>query len=311
MNRYFIRAFKVIRSGDLPSVILFLNKTSARRLIRFIVDIWYWKLRKRRKIVGESVGCGDEDKSLLTNLRTQGYTHLPEKFGSEKVLVELASGSHEKLMDRDRLKAEQVYVNKKFWVRLLDDEIKKKGLTSESPFVKFAIQDRILKLVASYLGEAPYLGSVTLTFSEHSQEKLKSSQLWHLDRDDVRMCKMFVYLTDVEDDDSGPFTFYDKTLSGKITQTFLGGHYPDEVVFPQVGKEPPIKMKGKKLAAFIVDTSRCFHMGSRVAPGSHRLLYTALFVTVPGIYIGGNNENIRITSELSLLQRLAIEQDST
>ena len=44
------------------------------------------------------------------------------------------------------------------------------------------------------------------------------------------------------------------------------------------------EMYGSRMSAFIVETSRCLHMGSRLAPGHTRLLYTATFTTAPRLY---------------------------
>ena len=56
--------------------------------------------------------------------------------------------------------------------------------------------------------EEPQLSDVLLTLSQPTENKpLSYSQLWHLDHDDKRVCKLFIYLTDVRDTKDGPLTF--------------------------------------------------------------------------------------------------------
>lgn len=43
-------------------------------------------------------------------------------------------------------------------------------------------------------------------------------------------------------------------------------------------------IRAPRLSAFMVDTARCLHMGSRVAPGHERLLYTATYISIPRLY---------------------------
>ena len=43
-----------------------------------------------------------------------------------------------------------------------------------------------------------------------------------------------------------------------------------------------------RLSAFAVETSRCLHMGSRVAQGHERLLFTATYTTAPRVFGSGN-----------------------
>ena len=48
-------------------------------------------------------------------------------------------------------------------------------------------------------------------------------------------------------------------------------------------------MLGKKTKAFLLDTHRLYHCGSRLGEGCSRILYTALFTAYPSIYPGVKN----------------------
>ena len=169
---------------------------------------------------------------------------------------------------------------KPFWVRLLDTDMEGGRMRAASPFVQFALQPELLQFLTAALGQLPVLDYVLLTLSRHSAAPLSSSQLWHRDHDDTRTLKIFVYLTDVASRDDGPFTF----LPGRVSDRFgysLRSHRDDQAIFRRVSPDAKIEMIAPALSVFAVETSRCLHMGSRVAQDHERLLYTATFTSFP------------------------------
>lgn len=73
-------------------------------------------------------------------------------------------------------------------------------------FVRFALQRRVLNIANAYLGmySALYFYNVWHNFA--TQSPARDSQLWHYDTEDNHILKVFVYLSDV-DENSGPL-FY-------------------------------------------------------------------------------------------------------
>lgn len=199
--------------------------------------------------------------------------------------------------------AGQVRGHKDFWRALLDRD----ALHSDSIFVRFAAQRQVLEILSAAFGEFPYLSQILVTHSFHSAEPHKVSQLWHLDYDDVRVVKLFAYLTDVETHDDGPFSYLPP---GPSKQVGFGdaAHLPDERVFRKVRRSELKEVMGPRGHAFLVDTSRCIHMGSRVAPGHRRLLYTAAFGTVPTIY-DNQNAGVRIAGPLDRQMQLLLQEE--
>jgi len=63
-------------------------------------------------------------------------------------------------------------------------------------------------------------------------------------------------------------------------------------------------MKAPRLTSFMVDTAKCLHMGSRMAPGHGRLLYTATFFAFPRMYPGANLRPFSPTPETTSLDKL-------
>jgi hypothetical protein len=113
-----------------------------------------------------------------------------------------------------------------------------------------------------------------------------------------------VYLTDVTSDAEGPFTFLAPEPSRKV-HSLSAAHLADGQFFAQVEGAVPVKVKAASGAAFLVDTGRCYHMGSRVAPGKSRLMYTACYLTRPAIYPDFLNR-IRVSEPLTTRERLLL-----
>jgi len=194
---------------------------------------------------------------------------------------------------------------KDFWERLLDEDLTEDGRQpASSPFVQLAIEERVLAVASAYLNDAPMLDYIYLLHSTHKPGPLKVSQLWHKDYDDTQVLKLFVYLTDCETDEDGPFTFVPADVS-KTIPFGIHSHRTDGEVGLQNLAKPPTVMKAPKLTAFFVDTSRCYHMGSRVAPGHERLLYMGTFTTFPK-FNGRPTNYYKIDVTVSDRQRVAL-----
>ncbi len=153
----------------------------------------------------------------------------------------------------------------------------------EIPEVRdFVMDDKLLSVVASYLGDLPILAAVKI-FHSVPTTKQEGSQLYHSDHDDTKQVKVFVHLKDVTPD-SGPLTLIPATESGAIRKR-LGyeyggkeGHIPDEAVFGDLKTRSENEIVGPVGSTILVDTSRCFHFGSRVQTAD-RLVFHVQFVT--------------------------------
>lgn len=105
-------------------------------------------------------------------------------------------------------------------------------LQSELLLKKFT-DTKILSLVQSYLGCFPTLYSMNCVWSKYTNEEFKT-QLRHRDYDDFKFISLFVFLTDI-DDENGPHQYYPGTQNG------------DEPT------QDPIIVKGKKGTTFLAD----------------------------------------------------------
>jgi hypothetical protein len=142
------------------------------------------------------------------------------------------------------------------------------SLSLDSSFLRLALADEVIAAVSAYLGVVPVLTTVDVWHSRPLGGDPRSSQLFHLDNADVSQVKLFVHCTDVVDS-SGPLTVLDATRSRRLarqTRYRIGdGRVSDERVLEVLGDEAePTRLTGPSGTAQFVDTSRCFHFGSRV-----------------------------------------------
>lgn len=118
-----------------------------------------------------------------------------------------------------------------------------------------------------------------------TQEEPSASQLWHRDREDLQILKVFIYLTDVSVE-NGPFTYAPQThLLGKMqseSEFFLEKNVKrtnDDMMNNLVNKNQWIQATAPKYTLIFADTHG-FHKGGYVKEGE-RLLFTAMYVS-PG-----------------------------
>lgn len=251
-----------------------------------------------------------QEQSIVRNLNELGYSDLTGLIPAEKMQA-FSRYCLEKMKRADQIKSAEVTKNKDFWIRLSDEDLTGKKLSTDNPMVDMALQPTFLKIAASYMKQAPYLSYTLLTLSRNVPGPLKASQLWHQDRDNTNMLKIFVYLTDVNETATGPFTFFDKVISKKIKNSFIMRHLPDAEVFDNKQLPTPTQMIRPKLSIFLVDTSKCYHMGSRVEPTHERLMFSALYIGLPSNYPWTGPEVFTQTTELTPLQQMAIRVNPT
>jgi hypothetical protein len=167
--------------------------------------------------------------------------------------------------------------------RFLQNVLDPSTLTVESPIVRFALRGDVLSTVSEYLGVVPFLTAINVFHSDTVEGLPTSSQLYHCDGDDVTQIKIFIYCSDV-DMRSGPLTILDADAT-RTVQRRTGYQYrqrlTDEQVHGVVGRGAEHPILGQSGASVFVDTSRCFHFGSRVAPDAPPRLVTMVQYQTP------------------------------
>jgi hypothetical protein len=190
-----------------------------------------------------------------------------------------------------------------FFTKMTSDE----DLRSESIYVRFALQPALQKLVCAYFDNSvPYLAEISLILSTGTDAKEWSeSQLWHLDYADSRTILVWVYLSDVNEIENGPFTYIPVEASSKVPNSFFPARVTDQMIDDVGLTSATVRVYGPKRKAFYVDTSRCYHLGSRLKPGQQRLVYLATFITHKPLYPLENG--IQTNGELSEVEKCLLK----
>jgi len=171
-----------------------------------------------------------------------------------------------------------------FFRYLLTDE----DLRQHPELVEFALGDRTLGAATRYLGMVPYLSHVDLVYSLPRPGGNIDSQLFHLDPEGLRQVKFFIQIFDVGEP-QGPFSFIPADTAPRVLHDVAAWRkqrgvpasrrYSDEEVAAVGGDRALVTVQGPAGTAIAIDTSRCLHLGSRVAPGAFRLMLYLQYCT--------------------------------
>lgn len=162
-------------------------------------------------------------------------------------------------------------------------------LDPTSPLVQFALHPRVLAPVADYLGMVPRLGGITLLRSLPTAGPPAGSQLFHCDYEDVRQVKIFVHCTETSAA-NGPLHVIPAGDSQRIRDA-LGYRYGDEgfrvedaTIGGFVSDDAVAVVAGPPGTIVLVDTSSCFHYGSRLQPGAGERLVVQFQYLTPAAF---------------------------
>jgi hypothetical protein len=156
--------------------------------------------------------------------------------------------------------------NKPFMIPILQTT----KLSQDSPYLRFGTRSDVVAAVANYLGMVPVLTSVEVYYSAYREGQLASSQLFHCDQDDTSQIKVYILCSHVGED-SGAMLMLGADTSRRVRRALryeFRNRATDEDVFDVAGDSDRHLMTGPPGTVAFVDTSRCFHYGSRVTPGA-------------------------------------------
>ena len=151
-------------------------------------------------------------------------------------------------------------------------------------YAKFALQESILKIANAYFGLRAELRYYNVWNTFATSGEARESQLWHFDREDNYILKIFLYLDTVEDG-TGPFTYapgtHRKGPRWNQNPEFFFENNVRRSTDDQMSKVVPqsewVRAIGKKGTLVFADT-RGFHKGGE-ARDKDRLMYTCMFTS--------------------------------
>jgi hypothetical protein len=227
---------------------------------------------------------------ILNGLNENGIAivHINDLAGGASAFVRLKAAVDELLAEsgekfNDILSSELAgpIGSKPFNKEMLGSEIE---FDPESAFAQFALQDSLLNIANAYFGMYVKLRYYNVWHTRPSGVPARESQLWHFDREDNFILKVFLYLQDV-DEGSGPFTYAPETHrrgahSGRQPKYFLEGNVHrsrDEDMDRVIPRDKWITGTGVKGTIIFADT-RGFHKGGDARTGD-RLMYTCMYTS--------------------------------
>jgi hypothetical protein len=162
-------------------------------------------------------------------------------------------------------------------------------LADEPEWIALALDPALLSTVSQYLGSMPLLSVTQLwisPYAEHAPDGKRLEHRYHCDWAAVRQLRVLTFIEDITPE-HGPLTLIPARKShgvrsaraytfGEVECTIL-----DDDLFSHVSRDDERRLTGPSGTIAFVDTSRCFHQGSRVLrPGLERVMVMFQYMTV-------------------------------
>ena len=238
--------------------------------------------------VSQPVITGEAER-VIDELNCKGVaiTSIEKLFGDASCFNELCGAVEELESDwAGQIAAERAKANlydtshKTFLFELLG---RHPQLDPASVYARFALQQPILQISNAYFGMYTQLRYYNIWHTLTTRTEARESQLWHRDREDHSILKLFVYFVDI-DEGAGPFTYapgtHHKGTNRGTPEFFIENgvqRTTDEQMAAIVPQENWIKAIGKKGTVLFADTAG-YHKGG-LARTHDRLMYTCMFTS--------------------------------
>lgn len=140
----------------------------------------------------------------------------------------------------------------------------------------FAMQPALLAVASRHIGLLPVLANVRILYSPNEAGPLNYAQLFHVDPEGARQAKGFMAVRAIGPENS-PLTFIPADATRRMLKSgdpaYSGKRVSDEAIERAAPRSEWRSHTGQPGDALMIDTSQCFHFGSRPAPASRLLLY--------------------------------------
>jgi hypothetical protein len=154
--------------------------------------------------------------------------------------------------------------------------LKSVNFDTESETFKFVTNKSLVDIISSYLGVIPLLTHISLWLSPNKFEIDDSSQFYHLDHEDYKQIKGFFLIEDLTKE-NGPTIILNSKNSKEVLQnlnysTKKSNKRIKDSIVENFFKNESISCTGEKGTLYLIDTSSCFHFGSRKSLKSRKVL---------------------------------------
>ncbi|HZS64349.1 MAG TPA: hypothetical protein VFA53_07630 [Xanthobacteraceae bacterium] len=145
----------------------------------------------------------------------------------------------------------------------------------EAPAIfDLAFSDDALSIAVDYLGEIPVLHNIEV-WATPTNQMTKGSQYYHRDGGGwyLRRAKFLFNMIEVGPQ-NGPFTFLPAHVSDRVARANgrITGRFEDEEIFRIASRTDEVALTGPEGTGAVVDSSRCFHFGSRAREGTRVMI---------------------------------------
>jgi hypothetical protein len=239
----------------------------------------------RRRYAEVAPALDDAQRSVLEQLRTEGYVSLPfsELVSNPAVWQELEADAARFVAETEAGLASESEggestlrrrAGKEFLVRKYSWGVE---LGLDDPWLCLGVNPRLLDLANAYLEMWSKLEYVDVWYTPAAgEDERRSSQRWHRDFNDRHLLKAFIYLVDV-DEETGPFEYVPRSApGGELDQLWpwrpLGHNYPPDDEFARQVDGRSVTFTAPKCTIIFCNTSG-FHRGG-FATGKARVLAT-------------------------------------
>jgi len=246
-------------------------------LIRTSWLVWFFILNKRtRHLYNKSQPqLNRVQQRVNQDLKEHGIaiTHVDELFPEKKLLPGLQKYTWV-LLGKAEIKT-----GKKFLLNLWDHQ---PVIDFNNLFIRLVLDQKILDIVNTYLEMFSrfYHFTLNVTLPVGPGSQAVQSQRWHRDPEDKKMCKVFIYLNDV-DEENGPFMYVLKSHHGGrwrklFPQRPPKGVYPPLGAVERVVPKKDIKVCVAKAGTIIFCDTSGLHKGG-YAISKKRLMFTGSY----------------------------------
>ena len=235
-------------------------------------------LKQKKSLSSFDFHTSDVQKRILNDLEIKGISivRFTDLFDSS-VLNEMLDWI---VNNETNLTAK---LKKKYLYSYFGTDDKDLALDVSNPFVRFYLSDKVLEIASIYLNYIPQLFEVYVEKTMPVGSDTPShSQNWHRDPEEKRTLKVFIYLSDVNEE-SGPFTYVlgsSPTGTGKYKNLFPQklphGSYPSEKdVASEANSKDLLIATGLQGSIIFCDTSG-LHRGG-YARSEYRIMSTGFY----------------------------------
>jgi len=241
-------------------------------IINNIIQI-FRKITSKDKYVNLTNFKKNNQNSLINSLKKDKI--LPNFFKFKNDEIEELENEIKKILANFNQTNKSVYVNN---INSNQINLIKKYHNLNDPIFKIALKEEILDLVVNYFGERAILWDLRILKSQNIKNlQIKHDQLWHRDKYDSKSLRLWVSLSDC-DEDCGPFQYLNYDESRNVIKSYIT-RINDEYLQKKNIFNNIKHLYTKKGDISLIDVSKLLHCGSRIKPNRTRLVFNAIYTT--------------------------------